>query len=171
MKRPGFAAFLQIFFLIFLVQTTLIFSEENQTDENNIVNGSDESSLQEAETEELSKTDEEKIENKEVIAPKPVFITNQGVQKQLNEQYRWTPEDPSFLYETRYIPGIKITEEFLPVELEKEVIKERIAEEKNFTKSLEKIQIRLPDVKQTIVIVGLIIIILIYRTRVKRPRR
>jgi|GEM_PF-3033522 len=113
-------------------------------------------------------------ENKtEVAQPVPAY-TNPAMQARVNEQYRWTPEDPSFLYETRNIPDHKNNQEFLPAELEKVEVKEQIKDEINFRKSLGKIKIRLPDMTQTLVLVTIIIVVLVYRSRVRKhhdPKR
>ena len=101
------------------------------------------------------------------VAPARVY-TNPAMQNRVNEQYRWTPEDPSFLYETRNIPDHKNKQEFLPTELEKVEIKERIQEEVDFRKSLGKIKIRLPDMTQTLILVSIIIIVLVYRSRARK---
>lgn len=99
--------------------------------------------------------------------PVPVY-TNPAVQNRVNDQYRWTPEDPSFLYETRNIPDYKRTEEFLPEELEKVEIREQIQDEVDFRKSLGKIKIRLPDMTQTLILVVIIVIVFIYRSRARK---
>jgi hypothetical protein len=89
----------------------------------------------------------------------------------IQEQLHWTPEDPSFLYETRYIPGHSQKEEFLSKELEQEVIEERIQEEKDFRESLKKINIKLPDPVQISVVMLIIVLFVIYRVRVVGSRR
>ena len=92
-------------------------------------------------------------------------------EKEVVEQFQWTPEDPSFLYETRFIPGHSEKDEFLSKEVEKEVIVERIEEEKNFRKSLGKLKFNLPDWKQSSLVIIIVILFLIYRTRVKSNSR
>ena len=93
-------------------------------------------------------------------------------QKAVNtaDQFRWTPEDPSFLYENRHIPGKKLDEEFLSVEQEKEVVSERIEEEKTFRESLEKIDFQLPDPAQVAVIVVFMLLFVLYRTRIAKGK-
>ena len=46
-------------------------------------------------------------------------------------QLRTAPEDASFLYETRYIPEYGSSEEFLPPDLEQEVIVETLERQTN----------------------------------------
>ncbi|MDH4262061.1 MAG: hypothetical protein OEV78_03345 [Spirochaetia bacterium] len=110
---------------------------------------------------------QEKDPEAKAIVPKAVY-TNPAMQGKLNEQYRWTPEDPSFLYETRHIPDHINKQEFLSSELEKVEIREQIKEQINFRKSLDKIKIRLPDMTQTLVLVSIIIIVLVYRSQVRK---
>ena len=102
-----------------------------------------------------------------VIAVPRVF-TNPVLQNRVNDQLHWTPEDPSFLYETRNIPDHKKDQEYLSPSLEKVVVKEQIKEDMDFRKSLGKIKIRLPDLTQTLVLACIIIIILVYRARARR---
>ena len=103
----------------------------------------------------------------ETPAQMPVY-TNPAMQNRVNEQYRWSPEDPSFLYEIRNIPDHRYKEEFLPTDLEKVEVKEHIKEEVNFRKSLGKIKIRLPDMTQTLILASIIILVLVYRTRARK---
>ncbi|MDH4200578.1 MAG: hypothetical protein OEV66_09385 [Spirochaetia bacterium] len=108
------------------------------------------------------------IGNKSQAALPPRILVNPTLQNLINDQLHQTPEDPSFLYETRYIPEHKNEQEFLSPGLEKVVVKERIKEDVDFRKSLGKIKIRLPDLTQTLVLTSIIIIILLYRVRARR---
>lgn len=113
-------------------------------------------------------------ENQEPAKPvnqPPAIYYNQAMQNAVNEQLRWTPADPSFLYETRYIPEHKNDQEFLPSALEKVVIKEKIKEEANFRKSLGKIKIRLPDMTQSLAIAIIVFFVLLYRSRAKKEAK
>lgn len=105
---------------------------------------------------------------------KPVRKTTKVREKsdsRVSEHFFIAPEDPSFLYETRYIPGHKKTEEFLSKELEKEVIVERIQEEQDFRKSLNKIKINMPDLRQVVVVAVVIGLFVLYRIRVRGMRK
>ncbi len=103
-------------------------------------------------------------------APKKNAARNKN-KEQVAEHFFRAPEDPSFLYETRFIPGHRKTEEFLSKELEKEVIVERIQEEQDFRKSLNKIKINMPDYRQVAVVAIVIGLFILYRFRVKGMRR
>jgi hypothetical protein len=116
----------------------------------------------------ISKKLETDTEKKTEVAQPVTSNTNHSAQGKVNEQYRWAPEDPSFLYETRNIPDHKNKQEFLPAELEKVEVKERIQDEVNFRKSLDKIKIRLPDMTQTLILVSIIIVVLVYRSRARK---
>jgi len=86
----------------------------------------------------------------------------------LENQLYFVPQDPSFLYETRYIPGIKNKTEFLSTELEKEIIVERIEDKKN---NKSNFTIKLPKLNQAIVFGVIILIFTIYRIRIRKIRR
>ncbi|RME93293.1 MAG: hypothetical protein D6767_01270, partial [Candidatus Hydrogenedentota bacterium] len=62
-------------------------------------------------------------------------------------QFLYAPEDPSFLYETRFIPDIKINDGFLSPQMEKALIVENIDKQKEAS----KLKIKLPNLMQTIV--------------------
>jgi len=87
------------------------------------------------------------------------------------EQFRWTPEDPSFLYETRYLPGQVVEQEFLSVEQEKEVAEERIEEERNFQESLDKLDFQLPEPGKLAFVIITVIIVVIYRIQVNKAKK
>ena len=144
--------------------------EADSSDQELVENESEDS----AGTEDKSESVENKANAEKEKADQKYRAYTRKIVEQVNEMYRWTPEDPSFLYETRYVPDNQQAEEFLSPELEKVVIKERIQEEKDFRNNLEKIKIKLPGLTQTFIIVGIIIVILLYRSRVKQyhpPRR
>jgi len=117
-------------------------------------------------------TENEGVEPKETVPEQKKSVSAMTEkEKEVVEQFQWTPEDPSFLYETRFIPGHSEKDEFLSKEVEKEVIVERIEEEKNFRKSLGKLKFNLPDWKQSSLVIIIVILFLIYRTRVKSNSR
>ncbi|MES0490107.1 MAG: hypothetical protein ABUK01_08955 [Leptospirales bacterium] len=151
--------------------------------------GEDSSTLDQPEenSTESIKTDEtEKVENTEVkgetelppVKPeknrkkrKKKKVARKPKQKSPLEQFRWTPEDPSFLYETRFLPGQVVEQEFLSVEQEKEVAEERIEEEKNFRESLEKLDFQLPEPGKLAFVVITVIIIVVYRIQVNKAKK
>ena len=147
--------------------------QSNNTDSNTVKNAQPESQIKEEKSidtnsnnENVETVQEQNLETKPQV-PQAVY-TNPAMQAKLIEQYRWTPEDPSFLYEIRNIPDHINKQEFLSSELEKVEIREQIKEQINFRKSLDKIKIRLPDMTQTLVLVSIIIIVLVYRSRVRK---
>ena len=93
------------------------------------------------------------------------------VRQKITQDFFQTPEDPSFLYETRYIPEHRQKEEFLTRELEREVIEERISEAKDFKEALEGLDIKLPGWKQVVVFTGIVILFILYRIRLRKSRR
>jgi len=102
--------------------------------------------------------------------PQPVVTPPKNTRniEKINNQFRFAPEDPSLLYETRNIPDNQTAEEYLPPKLEKEVINERIEEERDFRESLSSIKIRIPDPLQILVILGIIILFMAYRVSYTR---
>ena len=122
----------------------------------------------EAPAETLSESAQEKtVKTNEQKSPRPI---NQARRK-VTEDFFQTPEDPSFLYETRYIPDHIQKEEFLNRELEREVIEERILEAKDFKETLEGIRMKLPSLTQVALFIGIILLFILYRMRLKKQHR
>lgn len=76
------------------------------------------------------------------------------------------PEDPSFLYDNRFIPGLEYGEEFLDTEMEKEVIVEQIEDKKKHY----DVSIQLPNLTQTIVAGVIIFLFVLYRIQVRKKK-
>ncbi len=74
------------------------------------------------------------------------------------------PEDPSFLYDNRFIPGLEYSGEFLDKEMEKEVIVEQIKDKKKYY----DVSIKMPDLVQTLVAGGIVFIFILYRMQVRK---
>lgn len=115
------------------------------------------------------KKDGTKTQNQKAAPKEPRKSASAGFV--VRDDFFKTPEDPSFLYETRYIPGHKQEEEFLNRELEREVIEERILEAEDFQKTVEGIRMKLPSLTQVAVFTGIIILFILYRLRLKKTRR
>lgn len=96
----------------------------------------------------------------------PLFTQNAPVAG-YQQQFKVAQEDPSFLYETRYIPDNKPQEEFLTPELQKEIIVEQGKREEEAA----KIDLKLPNTTQTLVIIGVVILFLLYRFQVKKAQK
>ncbi|MDH5719123.1 MAG: hypothetical protein OEZ13_00740 [Spirochaetia bacterium] len=90
----------------------------------------------------------------------------------ISEQLKYVPENPSFLYETRYIPGMRDADEFLPPKLVKTIIVERLEGQEEVEKNKEiNLKLKLPNYKQVLVVMGLILVFVVYRMRVSKIKR
>ena len=94
------------------------------------------------------------------------------VTKELSEQIKHVPEHPSFLYETRYIPGMRDADEFLPPKLVKSIIVERLEQQQEDEKNREiSLKLKLPNMKQILVVSGFVLVFVLYRMRVSKIKR
>lgn len=100
---------------------------------------------------------------KKPAAPRPSVQVNAKNQALIKDQLVNAPEDASFLYETRYIPDYGESNEFLPAELEQEVIVETIERQ-----SASSFQVQLPNMIQASVIAGIIALFLLYKRSVRK---
>lgn len=94
------------------------------------------------------------------------FRANPANQQVVAKQLNKAPEDASFLYETRYIPLYGTSEEFLPPDLEQEVIIETLERQTN-----KGFQLQLPNLIQTSVIAGIVFLFLLYKRNIKKSAK
>ncbi|MDH5716686.1 MAG: hypothetical protein OEZ22_03495 [Spirochaetia bacterium] len=145
-------------------------------------NESDESArqIETIETIEAPESAEEKITQQDEINVIPIKKKYQRViPSVITEQLNNAPENPSFLYETRYIPEIEDTSEFLSPKVEKSIIIERLAaveknEEEHETEDGNNeinLKIKLPSFTQILIVIGILIVFILYRIRVKKIKR
>lgn len=87
----------------------------------------------------------------------------------LEWQFANAPEDPMFAYEKRYIPFLNPPEDFMAPQVEKEIIVERIEEEKVDYKKIAKKYV--PNTLQIIVISIVFIIFIIYRIQISSNKK
>lgn len=80
------------------------------------------------------------------------------------DQFTWAPEDPSFLYETRFIPDIHVNDGFLNPEIEKELIIDKIQKQDQ----KKDLKLKLPNLTQTLLFIAVLLLFLFYRMRVKK---
>lgn len=107
-----------------------------------------------------------KVRKKKPIVSAPAVRANPQNQEIVANQLRTAPEDASFLYETRYIPEYGSSEEFLPPDLEQEVIVETLERQTN-----RGFQIQLPNLVQTSVIAGIVFLFLLYKRNIKKSAK
>ena len=81
-----------------------------------------------------------------------------------SETMKNAPDDPSLLYENRFIPDMPVSDGSLDPAIERNVIIEEIKkteDEHNFT-------LKLPNLTQSLMVVGILIIFILYRMKVKK---
>ncbi|MCB1200615.1 MAG: hypothetical protein KDK41_08205 [Leptospiraceae bacterium] len=87
--------------------------------------------------------------------------------EKIREQFLSAPEDPSFSFDTRNIPGFEGSSTYLNKELEKEVIVETLEGTKNQANKENSINANLPNLTQALVIGFIVIIFILYRIRIR----
>lgn len=97
----------------------------------------------------------------------PIYSLSKG---KVKAQFSSAPEDPSFSYDMRYVPGVKTRGVFLTKELEREVIIETLQSEKKDAKN-KALDINLPNIQQAIVLGIIVFLFALYRIRVKNSLR
>lgn len=107
-----------------------------------------------------------KVRKKKPAVSIPAIKANPQNQEIVARQLRTAPEDASFLYETRYIPEYGSSGEFLPPDLEQEVIVETLERQTN-----RGFQIQLPNLVQTSVIAGIVFLFLLYKRNIKKSAK
>lgn len=156
----------QIFFVLpFLFLPSLPLSAQEAESVNGISIIEPEKEVTEPESTESGGNTEKKPQPPVTAQSKPVKNYNVSeVKSGLEKQFLRAPEDPSFMYETRFIPGLEDSGEFLSQEVEQEVIVDTIEANK------QKFKIVLPNLTQILIVGGIILLFALYRMRVRKMR-
>ncbi len=85
----------------------------------------------------------------------------------VSRQLEKAPEDPSFLYETRHIPGLESRPEFLSPEVEAEVVVQTLSTNSEENRPLN---VTMPSLLQIAVVIGIILLFTIYRMQISRKK-
>ncbi len=127
------------------------------------VSGAEEPRVPENKPDKINRVDKKKKPAKKVV-PREELEAPKETRKTFLQSLIRAPEDPSFLYDNRFIPGLEYSGEFLDKEMEKEVIVEQIRDKKKYY----DVSIKMPDLVQTLVAGGIVFIFILYRMQVRK---